>query len=170
MGGTGCGTIGSCSGGVRPCSVNLESSFLPMGRAGFPPCSLALGQMKVGCGLPPPKGLSSSPCLPRRQLSVSDPEAGCWQLGHPLETPKHLQASLAQSPWAHSSFLLVLVSTGLICASRSRLSPGLWMFCDETPRTCKVRFPGDSQSLCGTPVWECVVGLRTFASARTSLA
>ena len=76
-----------------------------------------------------------------------------------LETPGRSQASLGQSlvgsmllspgPWYAQSF---------VCALQESVSPVLCKFCDQIPLASKVKFLGDSQSLCqiprlGNPLW-----------------
>ena len=72
-----------------------------MGGAVFPPYSLALGQTIVGVIVvmgPPSKELTPTHWAPRTfVISAPDPAAGhCWHTPPP-ETPRHSQASLAQS-------------------------------------------------------------------------
>ena len=51
--------------------------------------------------------------------------------------------------WAHCSFPLGPgVYKVCLCPSRVSVSLVLWKFCNQIPVTFKVRFPGDSQSLC----------------------
>ena len=69
------------------------------------------------------------------------------------ETLKHSQAGLAQFP-VESLFLSPgsWWTQGFVCAFRESLFPPvLWKFCNQIPLYIKVRFPGDSQSLCQTP-------------------
>ena len=70
----------------------------------------------------------------------------------PTETPGHSQASLAQS--LVGSLLLSPGSwctQGFVCALQESVSPVLWKFCNQIPLAFKVKFPGDSQSLCQIP-------------------
>ena len=70
----------------------------------------------------------------------------------PLETPKHSQASLAQS--LVGSLLLSPGSwraQGFVCSLQESVYPVLWKFRNQIPLAFKVKFPGDSQSLCWIP-------------------
>ena len=65
------------------------------------------------------------------------------------ETLKHSQVGLAQSPVGS-----LLLSPGswcmqdFVCALQESPFPlGLWMFYNQIPLACRVKFPGDSQSL-----------------------
>ena len=40
---------------------------------------------------------------------------------------------------------------GFVCALQESVSPVLWKFCNQIPLAFKVKFPGDSQSLCQIP-------------------
>ena len=86
-------------------------------------------------------------------FSAPDPVAGhCHHPKSPLETPGRSQASLAQSPVG--SLLLSPGSwctQGFVCALEESVSPVLWKFCYQIPLASKVRFPGESQSLCWIP-------------------
>ena len=62
-----------------------------------------------------------------------------------------LQTSLAQSLVSHCSFLLAASAQGFVCAFQEFFSPVLWKFCNQIPLGSKVKFPGDSQSLCQIP-------------------
>ena len=91
---------------------------------------------------------------PRRTAAASapDPTAGHCRPTTPLETPKHSQASLAQSPVGP----LILspgswYAQGFVCTLQESVSSVLWKFYNQIPLTFKVRFPGDSKSLCQTP-------------------
>ena len=54
--------------------------------------------------------------------------------------------------WGHCSFLLGLVCTSFcFCPSRNYFPLVLWKYCNQILLTFKVRFPGDSQSLCWIP-------------------
>ena len=84
-----------------------------MGVAVFPPCSLASGQTMVGVMVVMATSFERTYAGMRHSssvvVSVPDPVTGCCQPMPPPETPKHAQASLAQS----------LVGSQL-------LSPGSW--------------------------------------------
>ena len=86
-------------------------------------------------------------------FSAPDPAAGlCWPMLL-LETPGYSQASLAQSlvrtllffpgSWWAQAF---------VCALLESVSPVLWKFYNQIPLASKVKFPGDSQSLCQIPM------------------
>ena len=84
-------------------------------------------------------------------FSAPDPVAGHCRAMLPLETSGRSQASLAQSPVG--SLLLPSGSwwaQGLFVPSES-LFPVLWKFGNQIPLASKVRFPGESQSLCRIP-------------------
>ena len=70
----------------------------------------------------------------------------------PLETPGHSQAGLTQS--LVGSLLLSpgsCCTRSCLCPPRVSVSPVLWKFWNQIPLAFKVRFPGDSQSLCRIP-------------------
>ena len=50
---------------------------------------------------------------------------------------------------------------------RVSVAPVLRMFCNETPQTWKVGFPGDSQSLCGTPSLGICCGAENFCQCES---
>ena len=85
-------------------------------------------------------------------FSAPDPMVGHCQPMPLLGTPGHSQASLAQS-----LVRPLLLSPGsrctqsFICALQESVSPVLWKFCNQIPLAFKVRFPGDSLTLCQTP-------------------
>ena len=82
-------------------------------------------------------------------VGVPDPEAGLSQPTSPPETPGHAQASLDRS--LVGSLLLSPGSwctQGFVCALQESVSPVLWKFCNQIPLAFKVKFLGDSQSLC----------------------
>ena len=89
-----------------------------------------------------------------RTAALSAPEAAA---GHfrpaPLqETPGHFRACLGQS--LVGSLLLSPGSwctQGFVCALQESVSPVLWKFYNQIPLASKVKFPGDSQSLCQIP-------------------
>ena len=64
----------------------------------------------------------------------------------PLETPGHSQASLAQS--LVGTLLLSPVHTRFCLGPPKSVSPVLWKFYNQISLASKVKFPGDSQSLC----------------------
>ena len=69
-----------------------------------------------------------------------------------LETPGHSQAGLTQSRGVPAPFSWVQVHTRFcLCPPRVSVSPVLWKFWNQIPLAFKVRFPGDSQSLCRIP-------------------
>ena len=79
-----------------PCSVNLYSNFLLMGRAVFPPCCVTWGQTIVEVMKIMATSFKRSH-TPTAALSAPDPAAGYRWPTLPLETPGHLQESLGQS-------------------------------------------------------------------------
>ena len=118
-----------------------------MGGTLFSPCSLAWGQTMVG--IMAVMVISFKRIYAPRTVVFSVPD--CWPMPPP-ETPGHSQASLAQSLVGS-----VLLSPGfwctqsLVCAHQEFISPVLWKFCNQIPLAFKVKFPGDSQSLCWVP-------------------
>ena len=85
-------------------------------------------------------------------FSAPHPSAGrCWPMPL-LETLGQSQASLAQS-----LVVKLLLSPGswctqvFVCALQDSVSPVLWKFCNQVPLASKVKFSGDSQSLCQIP-------------------
>ena len=82
-------------------------------------------------------------------LSTPNPVASHHQPMPPPETPGHSQASLAQSLvgsllLSHGSWCL----QDFIWAPQESVSPCLCKFHNQIPLASKVKFPGDSQSLC----------------------
>ena len=149
MVGFGCGGIWVLLWWVGPCSVNPQSNFLLLCGAVFPPCSLACDQTMIGIMEVMetflPKDLCQDCCL-----QCSWPH-NCWPT--PLqETPRHSQASLV-----HSLVGSPLLSPGswcaqgFVCTIPETVSPVLWKICNQMPLTFKVKFPGDSLSLCWIP-------------------
>ena len=85
-------------------------------------------------------------------IQCPDPAAGHCQPTPPPETPGHSQASLAQSPVG--TLLLCpgsWCSHAFVCALQESVSPVLWKFYNQISLASKVKFPGDSQSLCQIP-------------------
>ena len=85
-------------------------------------------------------------------VSARDYAVGHCQPTPVLEAPGHSAANLAQS--LVGSLFLSPASwciQGFCCALQESVSPVLWKFCNQIPLTFKVKFPGDSQSLC----WIC---------------
>ena len=74
-------------------------------------------------------------------------------LTHSLpETPGHSWASLG--PSLVGSLLLspgFWCTQGFVCAFQESVSPVLWKFCNQILLASKVKFPGDSLSLCQIP-------------------
>ena len=103
---------------LGPCSVNLQSNFLLMGAAVFPPCYLPGGQTLVEVMKIMVTSFRISHAF-TATLSASNPAAGHHQSTLPLEAPGHSRASLGQS----------FVGSPL-------LSPGSWCtrFCLCPPR------------------------------------
>ena len=54
----------------------------------------------------------------------------------------------------------VLVWTRFVCALQEAVSPVLWEFCNQMPLAFKVKFPGDSLSLCQPQVGKSIVVLK----------
>ena len=148
MGETDCGGTRVLFWWAGTFSVNLQSNFLFMGGAVFPPCCLAWGQTMVGVMTV----ITSKGLVCTVVFSAHDPVAGhCWPISPP-ETPGHSQASLAQS--LVGSLLLSPSSwftQGFVCTLQESVSPVLWKFCNQIPLASKVKFPGGSQSLCRIP-------------------
>ena len=103
-------------------------------------------------------------------LSAPDPAAGHHGPTPLPEIPGHSQASLGQS--LVESLLLSPGSwctQGFVCALQESVSLVLWNLCNQIPFSSKVKFSGVSQSLCQIPVWEPVVGPRTFLTVQEFL-
>ena len=117
-----------------------------MGRAML---SKSLIQFSVGGqGCVPPTSFKRTYAI-TVAFSALDPAAGHCQPTPPPETAGHSQESLAQS--LVRSLLLslgCLYAQGYVCALQVFVSPGLWKFYNQVPLASKVKFPGDSQSLC----------------------
>ena len=81
------------------------------------------------------------------------PTAGRCRPTPPLETPEHSQTSLGSVSCEITAPLsCVLLCTRLcLCPPRVSVSPVPWQFCNQIALTLKVRFSGDSQSLCQIP-------------------
>ena len=81
-------------------------------------------------------------------LGAPDPAAGHRPMPLP-ETPGHSRASLGQSLVGS-----LLLSPGswctqhFVCVLQESVSPVQWKFCSQISLAFKVKFPGDSQSLC----------------------
>ena len=82
---------------VRPCSVNLESNFLLMGRAVLPPCCLTWDQTIVEVMKIKATSFKGPMYVCTVALSAPDPAAGYHWPVNLLETPGHSRASLGQS-------------------------------------------------------------------------
>ena len=82
---------------VGPCSVTLQSNFMLMGGAVFPPCYLTWGQTMVEVMQIMVTSFKRSHAH-TATLSAPNPAAGHSWPTPPLETPGHSQASLGQSP------------------------------------------------------------------------
>ena len=122
-----------------------------MGRAMFPPCCLTWDQTMVEVI----KIMATSfkrAYAKTVVFSAPDPAAGHCGPTPPPETPRHSQASLAQS--LMGTLFLFPVSwcaQGFFCALQEYVSPVLWKFCNQIPLASKVKLPGDSHSLCWIP-------------------
>ena len=81
-----------------------------------------------------------------------DPAAGHCRPTSLPETPGHSQGRLGQS--LVGSLLLSPGSwctQGFVCALQDSVSPVLCKFYNQIPLASKVKFPGDSQSICQIP-------------------
>ena len=129
----------------------MLSKSLIQFRAMFPPCCLTWDQTMVEVMKIMATSFKRSHA-PTATLSAPDPEAGHHWPMTPLETPGHSQASLGQS--LVGSLLLPPGSwctQGFVCALQESVSPVLWKLCNKIPLASKVKFSGDSQSLCQIP-------------------
>ena len=85
-------------------------------------------------------------------FSAPDPAAGHCPPLSLLETPGHSQASLGQS--LVGSLLLSpgsCFAKGFVSVLQESVFPILWKYSNQIPLASKVKFPGDSQSLCQIP-------------------
>ena len=157
MGGTGCGENWVLVWWARPCSINLQSNFILMGGAVFPPCSLAWSQTLVGVVAVLATSFQMTyASMPQLQDLHS---WCCWCHGRSLLT--HASAGDAWAFTGKSGSVLVGVTATFswtpvstrFCLSPLRVSfpPVLWKFLNQIPLACKVKFPGSSQSLCWVP-------------------
>ena len=120
-------------------------------------CSLAWGQTMIGV-----MALMATPS--KRTYSLCCGSQDCcsqcpWLHSRPLLT--HASAgdswtltgkSCSVSCGVTAPFSWVLVHPRFcLCPSRVSVSSVLWKFCNQIPLTFKVRFPGDTQSLCQIP-------------------
>ena len=117
----------------------------------LPLYSLASGQTIIGVIETPPRGLMLSlpgPLLPvplTPQQSIMDPHI-CQRLPN-----IHRQVWLSLL-WGHCSFLLgPNAHKVLFFDLQESVSLVLWKFYSQIPLAFKVKFPGDSQSLCWIP-------------------
>ena len=111
-----------------PCSVNLQSNFLLMGRAVFPPCCLTWDQTMVEVMKIMVTSFKRSHAL-TVALSAPNYAAVHHQFTLLLETPGHSQASLSQS--FVGSLLLSPGSwcvQSSVCALQESVSPVLCRF------------------------------------------
>ena len=100
-------------------------------------------------------GCTNSHSHPHRQQCGGWVEEGVWVVSphphlhrRPFNTSRYFWFSLL---WGHCSFPLSLVHTRFcLCPPRleSLFLPVLWKSCNQILLASKVRFPGDSQSLC----------------------
>ena len=91
-------------------------------------------------------------CVPTAVLSSADPAAGHHQLMPLPETPGYSQVkSESVCCGVTAPFSWVLVCTGFVCALQKSVSPVLCKFCNQIPLASKVKFSGESQSLCQIP-------------------
>ena len=104
-----------------------------------------------------------SACFPPRTAAASDPDlvAGHCQLTPLPKTPKYSQHVWLSLLWDHCFFLLAPgVYKVLLASSKSLYFPSPRTFCYQIPLTFKVRFSGDSKSLC----WVTSLGRLTWGS------
>ena len=140
-----------------------------MGMVLFPPCCLAWAESMVEVMKIMVTSFKKSHAY-TPALSVSDPVAHHHWPTPSLETSGHSWASLGQSPVG--SLLLssgFWCTQGFVCALQESVSLVLWNLCNQIPFSSKVKFSGVSQSLCQIPVWEPVVGPRTFLTVQEFL-
>ena len=147
------GKLGLALVGRTVLSISLIQ-FSVMGGAVFPLCSLAWGQTVLvvmmisfkrtyGNRLRLPGLLQSVPLI-------------LWQATVDWHFRQRLLDTLSQI-WLHllwESVLLFPVSwcmQGFLRALQESVSPVLWKFCNQILLAFKVKFPGDSQSLCQIP-------------------
>ena len=109
-----------------PYSINLESNFLLMGAAVFPPCCLTRGQAMVEVM----KIMVT--CFQRfhaHTLALSTPNlaAGLHWPTPPSETPEHSWASLSHSLVGHCSFLLGPGGHKVLSVPPKSLFPQSWV-------------------------------------------
>ena len=100
-------------------------------------------------------------------FSAPDPTAGHCQLMPLPETPRHSQASVAQS--LVGSLLLSPGSwctQGFVCVLQESVSPVLWKFSNQIPPAFKVNSLGVLSPFARSPGWEIS---HWENSARTSL-
>ena len=122
-----------------------------MGETVFPPCCLTLDQTMVGVMRIIATSFQRT-CACIVVFSAPDPAAGHCRPTPLLETPGHSQASRAQSPVGSLLFSPgSWWAWGFICALQESVFPVLWKYCNQIPLASKVKFPGDSQSLCHIP-------------------
>ena len=93
--------------------------------------------------------LQKVPCT--AALSAPSPAAGHRRPTPLRETPGHSQASLAQSRGGHCSFLLGPGVHKVLFVPSKGLFPQSCVSWPQIPLASKVKFPGDSQSLCQIP-------------------
>ena len=92
--------------------------------------------------------------LPSLLLPVSHPVLGPWPTHTSTGDPHTSRWCWFSLPWSCYSFPLGLgVCMVLLCPPRleSLFPPVLWKSCNQILLAFKVRFPGDSQTLCWVP-------------------
>ena len=145
MEGTGCEGIWVLILWKGPCSVNLQSNFLFIAGAVFPPCSLSPGQTMVGVMTVMvtsfKRTYASKPWLPELLYSVpltTQPATVnprfCQRL---LDTHRQVWLSLL---WGHCSFLLGPGAHNVLFVPPRVCFPRPWKFCNKIPLAFKVEF------------------------------
>lgn len=140
------------------CSVNLQSNFLLMGEAVFPPCTLAWDQIMVWVMVVNANLLQTDLCqhaaAPRIVVfRAPTPVAGhCWTTPLPEVLDTHTQ--VAQSLVGSLLLSSGSCSAGFLCILQESVSLVLWKFYNQIPLAFKVKFPGCSQFLCQIPSLE----------------
>ena len=136
-----------------------------MGGAVFPPCCLAWDHTMIGVKAVMANSFKRT-YAHTVVFSAPDPVAYHCQPTHPLETPRHSQASLTQSlvgtlPLSPGSWC----AQGFACARQESVSPVLWKFCNQIPLASKVKFPVVLCPLAGSPEWKICCGSQNFLNS-----
>ena len=132
----------------------LSESLIQFSIAGWGCVSSLLFDLRPSCGRGS-KIVGTSfqrSCARTAVFSAPDPAAGHCPPLSLLETPGHSQASLGQS--LAGSLLLSpgsCFAKGFVSVLQESVFPILWKYSNQIPLASKVKFPGDSQSLCQIP-------------------